>query len=248
MSSTEPKLVGEPKRGGNPNSDSLPADPITFTSGTERKERKQLTTMITQDDYRAEFIALQTVPVILKNGTRSLKVNALLDDASTKTYINADVAAELELHGKTEKVTVNVLNGQVETFETKPVNVTLESVNSKASMNVTAYTTNRVTGNMAVIDWNRYKRRWAHLERIDFPRTAKRTNVDVLIGLDCADLLCAIEEVKGRPGEPIAGLTPLGWTCIGNPGSSSRPILQTSFSTTYFARDQSEIERLNANL
>lgn len=246
MSSTEPKLVGEPKRGGNPNSDSLPADPIT--SGTERKERKQLTTMITQDDYRTEFIALRTVPVILKNGTRSLKVNALLDDASTKTYINADVAAELELHGKTEKVTVNVLNGQVETFETKPVNVTLESVNSKASMNVTAYTTNRVTGNMAVIDWNRYKRRWAHLERIDFPRTAKRTIVDVLIGLDCADLLCAIEEVKGRPGEPIARLTPLGWTCIGNPGSSSRPILQTSFSTTYFARDQSEIERLNANL
>ena len=29
-----------------------------------------------------------------------VKVNALLDDASTKTYINADVAAELLLQGQ----------------------------------------------------------------------------------------------------------------------------------------------------
>ena len=53
----------------------------------------------------------------IRNGDRSLKVNALLDDGSTKSYINADVAAELGLQGKTEKVMVNVLNGQVETFK-----------------------------------------------------------------------------------------------------------------------------------
>ena len=34
---------------------------------------------------------------------RKLQVNALLDDASTKTYINADVAAELELQGCLQK-------------------------------------------------------------------------------------------------------------------------------------------------
>ena len=74
-----------------------------------------------------DFIALRTVPIILKNGNQSIKVNALLDDASTKTYINADVTAELGLQGKTERVTVNVLNGQVETFEKRPVDVQLES-------------------------------------------------------------------------------------------------------------------------
>ena len=50
----------------------------------------------------ADFIALRTVPVILKNGDQSLKVNALLDDASTKTYVNSDVAAQLGLQGKME--------------------------------------------------------------------------------------------------------------------------------------------------
>ena len=32
-----------------------------------------------------------------------MKVNALLDDASIKTYVNADVAAELGLNGKQTK-------------------------------------------------------------------------------------------------------------------------------------------------
>ncbi|MCG8047833.1 MAG: hypothetical protein N0E48_19780, partial [Candidatus Thiodiazotropha endolucinida] len=129
-----------------------------------------------------------------------------------------------------------------------PVNIGLESVDGKVSMNITAYTTNRVTGNMTAIDLNRHKRHWNHLERIEFPRTAKRPIVDVLIVIDCADLLYAIEEIRGRPGEPIARLTPLGWACVGNPGTASRPILQTSFSTTYFTRDISEIERLNETL
>ena len=49
--------------------------------------------MVTTDDQRPDYIALRTVPVILRNGDRSIKVNALLDDGSTKSYINADVAA-----------------------------------------------------------------------------------------------------------------------------------------------------------
>ena len=113
--------------------------------------------MVTQRYVRADFVGLRTVPVILQNGGRSLTVNALLDDASTKTYVNADVAAELGLQGRTERVTVNVLNGQAETFETKPVKVEIKSITGSVSMVVNAYTVNRVTGNMHVVDWNKYK-------------------------------------------------------------------------------------------
>ena len=51
---------------------------------------------------------MKTVPVILKNGGQKLVVNALLDDASTKTYLNSDVTAELGLQGENCKVTVNI--------------------------------------------------------------------------------------------------------------------------------------------
>ena len=97
----------------------------------------------------------------IKNGERSITVNAFLDDASTKTYVNADDATKLELKGKTETVTVNVLNGQVETFETKPISVELKSIK------VAAYTANRVTGNMTVIDWNRFKKAVATSKNVD---------------------------------------------------------------------------------
>lgn len=203
---------------------------------------------MTQSSSRTDFIALRTVPVILRNGDRSLKVNALLDEASTKTYLNSDVAAELGLHGRTEKVAVNVLNGQIETFETKPVSFNLVSIDHKVNMNVTAYTANRVTGDMPVIHWNDYSSKWSYLRKIDFPVPAKKPIADILIGLDCLELHSAIEEVRGQPGEPVARLTPLGWTCIGNPNTSETPRLETHFACTYFIRGQSEIEEVNSNL
>ena len=52
---------------------------------------------------------------------RRLKVNALLDDASTQTYVNADVAAELGLSGAFETIKVKVLNGECKSFQTMPV-------------------------------------------------------------------------------------------------------------------------------
>lgn len=69
-------------------------------------------TMLVQGDYKPDFIALRTVPIKLKNGNRSLRVNALLDDASTKTYVNSDIAAALGFYGKKEKISINILNGQ----------------------------------------------------------------------------------------------------------------------------------------
>ena len=48
-------------------------------------------------------------PVIVKHGDRRLVANVLLDDASTKTYINGDLVTELGLEGAVQQITVNVL-------------------------------------------------------------------------------------------------------------------------------------------
>ena len=130
--------------------DNVSTDRATFL--TEGNDPAQETTMLAQGGSRPEFIDLRTVPVILINGDRSLTVSVLLDDASTKTYVSTDVAAELGLQGRTERVKVNVLNGQIETFETKPINVTLQSVAGNVSMKINAYTVNKVTANMPVVD------------------------------------------------------------------------------------------------
>ena len=185
---------------------------------------------------RGEFIALRTAPVVLKNGNREVKVNALLDDVSTKSYINADVAAELGLQEMIQKATVNVLNGQVKTFVTMPVDFELKSLDGQVIHNVSAFTTEKVTGNMEVVDWNQYASKWKHLREITFPNIDRTTTVDLLIGVDHADLLYSKQEIRGDVGEPIASLTPLGWTCIG-PLTKSMMSSHTNFNYTYFLQN-----------
>ena len=169
-------------------------------------------------------MALRTVPVYLASGKRKIKVNAILDDCSSRTYLNSDIAAELGLEGSPHELTVNVLNDNQETFETTVVEFTISSLNGKVLKQASAYTTERVTGNMEVVDWRWYHAKWKHLQNIEFPQVGPRTTVDVLIGVDLADLLYSLKDVKGRSGEPIARLTPLGWTCIGNPDGKAERI------------------------
>ena len=62
-------------------------------------------------------IALRTTCIatsVSQKWQPKLKVNTLLDDASTKTYVNADVAAELGLQGHPQRVNVGVLNGHLQ--------------------------------------------------------------------------------------------------------------------------------------
>ena len=87
------------------------------TCTSEKKEDQR--TLIAQSSP-LERVAMRTVPVLLANGKRKLQVNALLDDCSTKTYLNADVAAELELEGDVQCINVSVLNDENKQFETQP--------------------------------------------------------------------------------------------------------------------------------
>ena len=173
-------------------------------------------------------IALRTIPVYIKMLIKNLQVSALLDDANTKTYINVDVAAELGLQGCLWKVNVSVLNGKVETFETSPVECVIESLDGKSCSKVTAFTANRVTGNMRVSDWNICAKMWPHLKRLPFHKLGPTSTVNVLVGLDCADLHFSFKDVRGKPGQPVARLTPLGWTCIGAMEGQSQDNIRTT--------------------
>lgn len=187
-----------------------------------------------------ECIALRTVPVIIRNGEKSLRVNALLDDGSTTSYINRDVAAQLNIDGPKTSLTVNVLNDcKSNIFDSSLVDFQIESVDGKTTRPLSAYTTNRVTGSMPVVNWSKQREKWQHLEHISFPKVGKRPIVDLLIGVDQADLHCALEETTGEPGEPIARLTPLGWTCIGYPN-----YVQPQTNVTFTQHHDTELTNL----
>ena len=55
-------------------------------------------------------------------------MNVLLDDVSTTTYLNSDVADQLSLQGHCQIVTGNILKGRSETFGTMPVELEVGGV------------------------------------------------------------------------------------------------------------------------
>jgi len=170
-----------------------------------------------------------------------------LDDASTKTYINSDVAAELGLQGRLQKVNASVLNDQMETFETSPVECVIESLDGKANLKVAAFTTDRVTGNVKATDWNVCANKWPHLKGLQFHKLGSQSIVDALIGLDCADLHYSFKDVQGKLGQPVVRPTPLGWTCIGAVEGEQENV-RTNFVRTYCVAGQTDLNEVNGTL
>ena len=78
---------------------------------------------------------------------------------------------------------------------------------------------------MKAIDWSMCAREWPHLRCLEFHKLGPRPTVDVLIGLDCADLHFSFRE-------PVAWLTQLGWTCIGPTRSNKQININTNFAHT----------------
>ena len=143
-----------------------------------------------------------------------MRVNALLDDASGKSFVNDNVARKLNLHGYAQTMKIGVLNGGVRELDTMSVDVELQSVNGKFSRHMIMYTADEVTGDMSVTDWKQEAKQWPHLKDIVFPDLGGNDRVDVLIGVDHHDLHFSYCDIRGRRGEPSARLTPLGWTCV----------------------------------
>ena len=75
------------------------------------------------------------------------------------------------------------------------------------------------------------------MKELTFPRIGKKKTIDLLIGLDHAELHRTLKEVSGKPGEPLARLTPLGWTAVGEIGQSMGGNSNHSANLSYFANE-----------
>lgn len=70
--------------------------------------------------------------------------------------------------------------------------------------------------------------KYEHLKDINFPTVENKPFVDILIGIDYAELHRSITKRYGKVGEPIARLGPLGGTCIGKPDIEDEVSVYTS--------------------
>lgn len=90
---------------------------------------------------------------------------------------------------------VRLLNDTTANLRSRSVQVNLESCDGRERKTVTAQKMKRVTGNMCAINWALEKKRWPHLNGINFPSLGRPPIIVMLIGLDLSDLHCSIKEV-----------------------------------------------------
>ncbi len=185
------------------------------TLGTEGDDSKPATTMKTSTEPDTKKVALRTIPVILKNGTRKVRVNCLLDEGSDTTYINEDVVEELGLTRVKQRIDVKVANDQTISFMSNTFTIGLESTHGRVDTEIVAKTSEKICGGMKAVNWLTIKQNWNHMKEIPFPKLAKGNQIDVLLGADHYELMYSMKEVVGKNDDPVARLCPLGWTAVG---------------------------------
>lgn len=145
-----------------------------------------------------KVVALQTVPLILKNGNKRILVNCFLDEGSDNSYINEDLIEEPGVRGQKEQIIVNVANDQQVNFMSMTFEVGLESIDGRVNRPIVAKTSQKICGGMKPVDWMKIKHKWTHLKDIPFPQLARRDTIDILLGADNHEVMTATKVVAGK--------------------------------------------------
>ena len=80
---------------------------------------------------------------------------------------------------------------------------------------------------MKPINWKKCKGKRKHFKNKNFSTLSRKPITNILIGMGYPEL----KGVKGDSGKPIARLTSIGWTCIGN--------IKNSYECTQYERSYS---------
>ena len=205
----------------------------------ESKENESRIYLTTKNDasYAQQAILLRTIPAWLSANGRRIRVNVLLDDASNCSYVSEKVSEQLKLTGEIVEQKVEVVGGNVKHLMVKMIEVTLESDDKREKRIINAMSVAKPTGALNASNWSIEKRNWKHLQEIPFPKIEKGKEIDMLLGADYADLQILLREVNGNVGEPVARLTPLGWTCVGRMTSNKGDSKSTHYLRTFFTKE-----------
>jgi hypothetical protein len=133
--------------------------------------------------------------------------------------IDETVAIEIGLTGYKHNLKLTGIGGKQHAFDATVSKVKISPVQDDTpfSQTIGLQIIKQPVGKVNHGDWNSQKENWSHIKDIDFPKLdEEKCQVKLLIGNDNCDLMRSIEERSGRENEPIARLTPLGWTAVGS--------------------------------
>ncbi|KFD60548.1 hypothetical protein M514_27252 [Trichuris suis] len=144
-----------------------------------------------------------TVYVIDSNGSK-IPVNLFFDEGSDKTFVRERLLNKLQLHDAPtgRSLMTRGFGGVKRWFNSFLVKLTIERLDGRARFDILANTAPVLCDPAPTICWPKIKHRWKHLA--DLPLAESKGRIDILLGLDRADLMSATESRQGDKDEPIA--------------------------------------------
>ena len=114
----------------------------------------------THTTRQADYVSLMVLPAVISNGTKTLKVNVMLDNCSTGSYVSDAAAEELTLQGKSQQLTISGTGGTEVKKHSRQVEVMVTSLDKKFSANLQANVLDNISGDTPAFEWSKLKKEW----------------------------------------------------------------------------------------
>ncbi len=165
-------------------------------------------------------VALPIVPVRVYSGRMKSYVDtyALLDSGTNQTFCSEVLVDQLGIQRRRETVSLTTIENHNSLLETFCVKLHVSAVDDTEVFQLPRVLTRpTITVGLTSFVKQGELKDWPHLADIQLPDVDSK-QVHVIIGQDNNELLVPLDVRTGRPGEPHATKTKLGWTLNGPVG------------------------------
>ena len=170
------------------------------------------------------------VQVILfhkNNPVKSVKVYALLDDASDTTFVTNQVQRELGIEGVETSLDLSTMLGRERLTVQRVDGLVVQNLDKRIQIDLPkAYARQSIPSRRDQIPRPETASNWPHLRRIQDKISPYEENVEIglLISCNCPKAIEPTEVIRGKADEPYAVRTLLGWSIVGPVATSDTPL------------------------
>lgn len=167
-------------------------------------------------NLRSGAVLMRIVPIKICYDNKETKTYAFMDEGSDVTLMDADLARDIGLKGTNNPLNISWTNGYNCTdnnSETLQLHIKgdneeifkLKNVRTLKNLKLPCQTLNK----------EKLGKKWPHLKRVT-AENYENAEPKILIGQDNLDLIVSRSIIEGRPNDPIASRTKLGWIIHGS--------------------------------
>ncbi|CAH0727196.1 unnamed protein product, partial [Brenthis ino] len=151
------------------------------------------------------------------HGIGSKKILALMDEGSTVSLLDQKVAEEIGAQGRKEELVIETVGGRlIRKEDSQMLDLTVKGIHQKTKKTLRRV---RTIDELKLAPQFLEKKRieeCQHLKKIADSLYYKGESPQLLIGQDNWELIVTQEVRRGKPGQPVASRTGLGWVLHGS--------------------------------